>query len=721
MAALKQELNLLKDFFKDSNTIQKLRWDEDARTLYFAYNLGKRKLRMSFFVPHGYPSSSDPDDKPLLMEEDPRYEALVEKVNDYSRDESPSLTKTFEYFIEQFGRKFELKASRNVGAIAQQVEGIKPAAKKRGDDEEEEEEEEEGEEYEDFMDEEEAAGSKLLRQHVEELKELYGDKVAKYFPELSMVRLFVDVSFIPATTADALGLDPTTPINVTLHLSDTYLSAPHPPKFEVDQKPKQDSFGLQFQITEILRRWLAENWGKSTFHTSISLSSSSGGASSSSSASSSASSSKEKGFFSNLKGKVLGTKDADAYDPNKYSKQVKSLLDTGFDKDLCAYALHKTKGDPDAALGMLLEPSTEFLAEATQANEAFKSGVMKEKRSVLTKSQVNRNKENFLACILMYMRSRIGNCSNHCPICDKRHEFEGLKPIVCSNEACIWRYEELGLGANVNSEIVRAPEVIDLLITVALACAQSTRADTMFTPFPSDFISQDKKKDFELLKKVLADLPAVQELASAGDVRHYLDELDPNPPGQKIYYRLVRWLLTSNRAHLVRLKEDQQISAMSTPYQYMLLTAAPEREARFEQLKKQHGSFFAFHGSPMENWHPIMRTGLKNMSNTSNMLHGAAHGAGIYLAPNASTSGGYMRSGTGWSKSQFGSSVSCLALVEVIDHPDIYGRDHSQWCYVVKDEEHLITRFFFIYGNGGSVPGAIARQLTIPDKTALGF
>lgn len=41
------------------------------------------------------------------------------------------------------------------------------------------------------------------------------------------------------------------------------------------------------------------------------------------------------------------------------------------------------------------------------------------------------------------------------------------------------------------------------------------------------------------------------------------------------------------------------------------------------------------------------------MSNKSGyMLHGAAHGSGIYLAPNSGTSGGYMRSGRGWEKSQ---------------------------------------------------------------------
>ena len=45
-----------------------------------------------------------------------------------------------------------------------------------------------------------------------------------------------------------------------------------------------------------------------------------------------------------------------------------------------------------------------------------------------------------------------------------------------------------------------------------------------------------------------------------------------------------------------------------------------EREAKFQQMKRDAarnggaGSFFAFHGSPAENWHGILHLGLKNIS-----------------------------------------------------------------------------------------------------------
>ena len=41
---------------------------------------------------------------------------------------------------------------------------------------------------------------------------------------------------------------------------------------------------------------------------------------------------------------------------------------------------------------------------------------------------------------------------------------------------------------------------------------------------------------------------------------------------------------------------------------------------------------------PRRNWHSILRNGLKSMSGTAMQLNGAAHGSGIYFAPEAQQS-----------------------------------------------------------------------------------
>eukprot|EP00003_Mantamonas_plastica_P027962 TRINITY_DN6156_c0_g2_i4.p1 TRINITY_DN6156_c0_g2~~TRINITY_DN6156_c0_g2_i4.p1 ORF type:complete len:181 (+),score=35.85 TRINITY_DN6156_c0_g2_i4:312-854(+) len=145
---------------------------------------------------------------------------------------------------------------------------------------------------------------------------------------------------------------------------------------------------------------------------------------------------------------------------------------------------------------------------------------------------------------------------------------------------------------------------------------------------------------------------------------------------------------------------------MGTSHQFLLMSSPPEKEAVFTKLKEKHGSYFAFHGSPVENWHSIMRHGLKNASGTKLQLHGTAHGHGVYLSTLSSTSFSYSRmynSGGGGTKPtkkqdydylDTSSTMSCIALCEVADVPGIR-KDGS--IHVAPGTDCVTTRFFFVY------------------------
>jgi len=118
--------------------------------------------------------------------------------------------------------------------------------------------------------------------------------------------------------------------------------------------------------------------------------------------------------------------------------------------------------------------------------------------------------------------------------------------------------------------------------------------------------------------------------------------------------------------------------------------------------------FFAWHGSPLGNWHSILRVGLKNYSDTVHQRNGRAYGPGIYMAVDAGTSLGYAAGYTTWKNSQFGNMLKCVALCEVINYgspTNCLGRVHRPNCshctgapfYRIEAEEYVITRFFFIY------------------------
>jgi hypothetical protein len=123
-----------------------------------------------------------------------------------------------------------------------------------------------------------------------------------------------------------------------------------------------------------------------------------------------------------------------------------------------------------------------------------------------------------------------------------------------------------------------------------------------------------------------------------------------------------------NFCHVLRLCHPTSTQQIALPFkatQFVLKTGPMEREARFQALKAESGSLFAWHGSSWGNWHSIVRNGLKNFSNTKYMTAGAAFGQGIYFADDISTSLGYSMGGAApWSNSKF-NHCSCLALCEV--------------------------------------------------------
>ncbi len=62
---------------------------------------------------------------------------------------------------------------------------------------------------------------------------------------------------------------------------------------------------------------------------------------------------------------------------------------------------------------------------------------------------------------------------------------------------------------------------------------------------------------------------------------------------------------------------------MCTPYQFQVVSSFPEHEKKFLQWKekarretKKKGSYHAFHGSPITNWHSIIRTGSNSLTHS---------------------------------------------------------------------------------------------------------
>jgi hypothetical protein len=259
------------------------------------------------------------------------------------------------------------------------------------------------------------------------------------------------------------------------------------------------------------------------------------------------------------------------------------------------------------------------------------------------------------ACPLLYLVFEIGEAfldlSDHCCMC--RTEMPaGLKPWVCSKELCIYQHSRLGVGNSVSQEIQRDPMVADLLVSVfGAACAG---------PYLADIPESLKKMD---AKQILGQLPPMEVIA-----KRVTNDQDLTALIGPAAVQLLRWVLMSNRNHLISLKNP---TIPGAKFQFLTLLASPESEMVFESLKKEYGSCLLWHGSATPRWHAIIREGLKNFSHTPGQAHGAVAGPGIYLAQDSSTSLSYSYGfgGSFYTNSQLARQLQILALCEVAQIP----------------------------------------------------
>ena len=236
---------------------------------------------------------------------------------------------------------------------------------------------------------------------------------------------------------------------------------------------------------------------------------------------------------------------------------------------------------------------------------------------------------------------RFGNISKYCSICgDKSVDIPSLKPFCCSNHLCQFQFMYVDLNGELEDILLNEPFVVDLLIQLAYNSARNGQLQ----PYPDCLAGNDSSsvKDSGEICQLLDRLPTVEYLALLAAIPHGLQD-----GLKKIDSRLLpllRWIVMSNTAHIKALdKKEQMLVGLGKEWhQFKMTISTPQKEAIFQQHKtRQKGeTIFAFHGSPLTNWHSILRTGL----NFDRIVNGRAFGNGIYMAFHLATSVGYAQS-----------------------------------------------------------------------------
>ncbi|RMY61274.1 hypothetical protein D0865_01086 [Hortaea werneckii] len=237
-----------------------------------------------------------------------------------------------------------------------------------------------------------------------------------------------------------------------------------------------------------------------------------------------------------------------------------------------------------------------------------------------------------------------------------------------------------------------------------------------FQVYEQDFEELTKHAKSIAICRLLDTLPNVkcmQEYLSKNrpnDLKSWVDRISPAA------LSLLRWIIASNRACIMQVDGDtaaqdaDRVSGMKGYMQFRFAMGAPDKEQRFltairdtkERLGLQYPTIFAWHGSPLHNWHMIIREGL----HYKNVDHGRAYGDGVYHAKDASTSINYSGmqyyspGGTAnslvWPQSLLRIN-SALAMNEIANAPTEFRSSNP--FYVVQNLDWIQTRYLFVQCN----------------------
>ena len=241
-------------------------------------------------------------------------------------------------------------------------------------------------------------------------------------------------------------------------------------------------------------------------------------------------------------------------------------------------------------------------------------------------------------------------------------------------------------------------------------------APVTLTKYSQEFsLLETNREKCDAICRLLDTLPTINEM------RKYLSQTN-HPTELKNWVErlprdacsLLRWIIASNRSCIMQVDnqesgktnghKEERLHGMDGFMQFRFAMGAPDKESRFvsevrktaERLSLQHPTIFAWHGSPLQNWHMIIREGL-HFKNTD---HGRAYGHGVYHAKDATTSIGYsgrtysyMAGAGSWTKSML-RVTTALALNEIVNAPDEFV-SHNPF-YVVPQLDWIQTRYLLV-------------------------
>lgn len=312
----------------------------------------------------------------------------------------------------------------------------------------------------------------------------------------------------------------------------------------------------------------------------------------------------------------------------------------------------------------------------------------------------------------------------HCRVNEVLHPTVRLgSPIICAFPDATEKESRASHGLSVRT-------ASSSLSNPQSAPTPTTRTSAMFTENPKypevEYVVYDQNfDDLNRLERqnsvcmLLETLPSVTEMkdylqsetGKAQSLHTWSDRISPAALG------VLRWIIASNRSCIVQVDRaeggshlpEERVSGMPEWMQFRFAQGAPDKEQRFIQsVQKVTGgskypTLFAWHGSPLYNWHSIVREGL----HFQDTAHGRSYGHGVYHATNVLTSLGYSGPAypgrdpyltvKSWPHSKL-KITQAVALNEIVNAPKQFISSDPH--LVVAQLDWIQTRYLFVKAHG---------------------
>lgn len=298
------------------------------------------------------------------------------------------------------------------------------------------------------------------------------------------------------------------------------------------------------------------------------------------------------------------------------------------------------------------------------------------------------------------VKGLIRNGANECMVCAKDIGANLHRATVCGSLVCTLIADSMDFA--VWTETLRQDRrVMDLLFTAVHAVATARNVD-LLPGLP------DIWKDTKKLLAMLNALPATDVLAKADNMRTLLRLVSKNAD------LLTSWLCTASRTFIISATGHWRIPNMPGIHQFLVVDNPPEIEAAFAKHNHLQPRMVLFHGTSMDRLYAILAQGLRVLSNTSLMKHGAVSGAGIYFSSDTALPASYAAATT----AKAAGSGGFFKSRGNFDGPQVLlGCEHAGpatkgGVFVVTDPTKVIVRYVFLVPKGVAFP--LAKDIVAP-------